>query len=140
MRKFIVKSRISDYSYDIYEDETSSQPMELEHLSSNSAGVIKCYALLNYIVDFNNKQSEFYKKPESDIIDVVESFFVSYYKSQKRNLFNYIGIKPQSEMEIDMLKSLCTDVYNDVDCTRHMIAALKLYRQENLQNNEDLCK
>ena len=140
MKKFIVRGN-SNYDYDIYETENSKNPIDLEKISPVHACTIRCVALINYFVDYNKKQCDFYKKEEGQVVTALMNLFDKNSKIKADDILNYFGVQYNGEIEWGAIHGLTEDVCNDLNHSSNLYNAAYIYfKQQHEMDTDNLIK
>lgn len=121
MEKIIIKKGINN-SYDLFIG--NQKQIDLDSLTEKCANMLKALALIHYIQDFNNKQSEFYKRNKEDVCKGITYLFNN--NANCKTIFKYFGIKPNKN-ELQTIVALTNDVCNCKQPEINMHLAMKCF-------------
>lgn len=135
MKKFIVSGKLSNVGYNIFATEESKKPINLDSLSPNNARIVRCVALINYVVNYNNKQCDFYRRKENQVVNALINLFDTNSKIQPNAILKYFGIKPQDKGEVNAINGLLDDICKDINRSSNLYHASYIYFKQ--QHNID---
>ncbi len=135
MSKFFVHGSDNEVGYEIYENRTDRKPVDFREMHKPYDSILRCVAFLNYIIEFNNGQSDFYKRETAVVVAECIKIFKGNSKCEKSNILKHFGVDPEKVYEYKAITNLTRDICKDPEADKHIVAAAKVII--NLRNEEE---
>ena len=98
--------------------------INLDGLTEKCANMLKALAFINFMQDYNNRQSEFYKRSKTQVCEGITYLFNN--NCNCESVFKFFGLN-LNQNEKNMIVSLTTDICSCKDQEVNMHLAMKCF-------------